>query len=94
MMNYEEQIKELTKRIEVLEKSEHKRVVKKRNEIIFKVVKFVVIVSLLVWGGLYVYNNWVKPYQEKIERYEEKMEKVESFIDEKWSAIQNWNPFS
>ena len=93
-MNYEEQIMELKKRIEVLEKAEHKRIVKKRNEIIFRVVKSLVIVIALVWGSLYVYNNLIKPYKKKIDRYEETIEKVEAFIDDKWGAIQNWNPFS
>ena len=93
-MNYEEQILELKKRIEVLEKAEHKRIVKRRNEIIFKVVKFLVITTLLVWGSLYVYGNYIKPYKEKIDKYGEKIEAVESFIDDKLGAIQNWNPFS
>lgn len=93
-MNYEEQILELKKRIEVLEKAEHKRIVKRRREIIFKIVKFLLITILLVWGCSFVYNNYIKPYKEKIDNYTEKIDAVESYIDDKWSSIENFNPFA
>ena len=94
IMNYEEQILELKKRIEVLEKAEHKRIVKHRREIIFKIVKFLVIVSVITFGILFVYNNYVKPYKEKIDEYTEKIDSVESYVEDKLDMIQNWNPFS
>lgn len=82
-MNYEEQILELKKRIEVLEKAEHKRIVKRRREITFRIVKFVVVTIALVWGILFVYNNYVKPYKEKIDNYYEKIDNVESYIKDR-----------
>lgn len=93
-MNYEEQILELKNRIEVLEKAEHKRIVKRRREIIFKVVKFLLIIILLVWGCSFVYNNYIKPYKDKIDSYIEKIETYESYIDEKLDIIGDLNPFS
>jgi len=93
-MNYEEQILELKKRIEVLEKAEHKRIVKRRNEIIYNVVKFLLITGLLVFGSLYVYTNFIKPYKEKIDSYTEKIDNVESFIEDKLGMFQGFSPFS
>lgn len=92
-MNYEEQILELKKRIEVLEGAERKRIVKRRREICFKLVKFILVTTLLVSGGLYLYNNYVKPYKKKIDTYIEKIDTVESYIDNKWDIIQDFNPF-
>ncbi len=88
-MNYEEQILELKKRIEILEKAEHKRVVKRRREIIFRIVKFVVVTGVLVWGILFVYNNYVKPYKEKIDYYGEKIDNVESYVKDKIDVFGN-----
>ena len=93
-MNYEEQILKLEKRIEVLEKAEHKRIVKRRREIVFKVVKFLVIITLLVWGITYVYSNFIKPYKEKIDNFEEKVNTIEDFVSDKWGIIGDFNPFS
>lgn len=93
-MNYENEILELKKRIEVLEKAEHKRIVKRRNEIIYNIVKFLLIIGLLVFGSIYVYSNFIKPYKEKIDSYTEKMDKAESFIEDKLGTLQGFNPFS
>lgn len=93
-MNYEEQISELKKRIEVLEKAEHKRVVKRRREIIFKLVKFAATIVILVLVALWVYNNYIKPYQEKIDYYDEKIKNVESYIKDKSDFFDNFDLFS
>ena len=88
-MNYEEQILELKKRIEVLEKAEHKRVSKRKREIIFKIIKFVVVTFVLVLCIFFVYNNYVKPYKEKIDYYGEKIDTVESYIKDKLDIFGN-----
>lgn len=93
-MNYEEQILELKKRIEVLEKAEHKRITKRKREIIFKITKFTLIMGLIFFGSGYVYNNYVLPYKEKIDKFEEKVNTVEDFVSDKWDIIQDFNPFS
>lgn len=93
-MNYEEQILELKKRIEALEKAENKRIAKRKREIAFKIGKFFVIVILIVAGCNYVYSNFVKPYKEKIDYVDQKIDSIENFVDEKWNAILNYNPFS
>ena len=93
-MNYEEQILELKKRIEVLEKAEHKRVIKRKREIIFRITKYVVIIGLIIFGISYLYNNYVLPYKEKIDNFEEKVDTVEDFVSDKWDIIQDFNPFS
>lgn len=93
-MDYEKEILELKKRIEVLEKAEHKRIVKKRNEIIYNIVKFLLITGLIVFGSIYVYSNFIKPYKEKVDNYTEKVESVESFIEDKLGTLQGFYPFS
>ena len=47
-MNYEEKIKELTERIEFLEKKEHTRIIKRRIEITFKLIKLLKGISLIL----------------------------------------------
>lgn len=93
-MNYEEQILELKKRIEVLEKAERKRIIKHRRTIIFTVIKYCLIIIILVIGCSYVYNNYIKPYKEKIDNFEQKVDTVEDFVTDKWEIIQEFNPFS
>ena len=93
-MNYENEIVELKKRIEFLEKAEHKRIIKRRNEIIFNVIKFVLIIGMLIYGYFYLYNNIIKPYQETVDNYTEKFDSVESYIDEQLDSFQDLNLFS
>lgn len=93
-MNYEEQILALKKRIEVLEKAENKRIKKREREIIFKIIKFIVIVGVIVFGINYVYKNYVIPYKEKIDKFEEKVDAVEDFVSDNLDIIDKINPFS
>lgn len=93
-MDYEAQILELKKRIEVLEKAEHKRIIKRKRKIIFSIIKYVVIIGLIILSISYLYNNYVLPYKEKIDKFEEKVDTVEDFVSDKWDLIQNFNPFS
>ena len=92
-MNYDEKIKELSNRIEVLEKAENKRVLKKKIEITLQVVKVLVVVIIIFIAYVYVNNKFIKPYKEKIDYVEEKVNNVESFVQEKWEFIKKYNPF-
>ena len=94
MNKYEEQILELKRRIEVLEKAENKRIQKRKIEIAFDVFKFLLIVILLLVVYIYVYGNYIKPYKEKIDYVEEKIENVENFVSDKWDLINKYNPFA
>ena len=93
-MNYEEKIKELTERIEVLEKAENKRIVKRKIKIIFSTLKTVIILGVILFGYIYINNNYIKPYKEKIDYVNDKVETIESFVDDKWQSIQKFNPFN
>ena len=92
-MNYEEKIKELTERIEVLEKAENKRIAKRKLKMIFTTIKFVIIIGLLLFGYIYINNHYIKPYKEKIDYVNDKVETIESFVNDKWQSIQKYNPF-
>ena len=89
-MDYEEKIRELTERVEKLEKAEHKRVVKRRIEIISKIIIIIVVLALLYMAYVYVNNNYIKPYKEKIDSASEKIEKVENYINDKFSGFKSY----
>ncbi len=93
-MNYEEKIKELTERIEVLEKAENKRIVKKRISIILHTIKIVIILGIILFGYIYINNHYIKPYKEKIDYVNDKVENIQSFIDDKLQSIQKFNIFN
>ena len=84
-MSNEEKIRELTERIEKLEKAENKRIVKKRIEIAFKIIKLLVIIVLLVMA-----YNYIKPYKEKIDNVNEKVDKVENYINDKIGGLNKY----
>lgn len=88
-MNYEEKIKELNERIEILEKAEHKRIVKKRIEITFNIIKLIIFILLLIKVYLYI-----KPYKEKIDNIDAKVDTVENYVKDKWNNLQKYNPFN
>lgn len=93
-MNYEEKIKELTERIEILEKAENKRIVKKRISIILHTIKIVIILGIILFGYIYINNHYIKPYKEKIDYVNDKVENIQSFIDDKLQSIQKFNIFN
>lgn len=76
-------INELNERIDYLEKREQKRKRKETTRLVFNLLKAVVIIAALVYGYIYVNNNFIKPYKEKVDYIEEKIDKV-----------QNINPFN
>ena len=93
-MDYENKIKELTERIEKLEKAENKRIAKRKIKIIFNALKILIIIIALVWGYIYINNNYIKPYKEKIDYVNDKVNTIESFVEDKWKSIQKYNPFN
>ena len=84
-MSSEEKIKELTERIEVLEKAEHKRKVKKGIQIAWSLVKLTVFIVLVVMA-----YNYFKPYKEKIDAASEKVDKVEKFVNDKLGGLNKY----
>ncbi len=84
-MSSEEKIKELTERIEKLEKAEGKRVIKKRLEIAWGLTKLLVVIILLFMAW-----NYIKPYKEKIDLVSEKVDKVETFINDKLGGFKSY----
>lgn len=82
-MNYEEKIRELTERVEKLEKAENKRILKRRIEIGTKIVIGIIILVLLIMAYIHINNTIIKPYKEKIDYVDEKVDKVQGFIDDK-----------
>ena len=92
-MNYEEEIALLKRRIEILEKTENKRIAKRRRENIFKLIKFILVISIISFVCGYFYINYVRPYKEKIDKVNEKVDQIEEFVDDKLDFLQNLNPF-
>ena len=89
-MSSEEKIRELTERVEKLEKAEHKRVIKRRIEIITKIVIAVIVIVLLIIGYIYVNNTIIKPYKEKIDYVNEKVDTVQNFVNDKFGGLSKY----
>lgn len=89
-MSTEEKIRELTERVEKLEKAEHKRVIKRRIEIITKIVIAVIVIVLLIIGYIYVNNTIIKPYKEKIDYVNEKVDTVQNFVNDKFGGLSKY----
>ena len=84
-MSSEEKIKALEERIEILEKAEHKRTVKRNIGIAWGLIKLVVFIVLL-----FIAWSYIKPYKEKIDTASEKIEQVEKYIDDKLGGIKSY----
>lgn len=89
-MNYEEKIRELTERVEKLEKAENKRIIKRRIEIGTKIVIGIIILVLLIMAYIHVNNTIIKPYKEKIDYVNDKVDKVQGFIDDKLGGFSRY----
>ena len=89
-MNYEEKIKELTTRIEKLEKAENKRILKRKIQLSLKISKIIIILLII----LTLYIKLIKPYKTRIDSIEQKVNSVETFVQEKWKTLQKYNPFT
>ncbi len=92
-MDYEAKIRELTERIERLEKYENRRILKKKIKIAWSVTKVVIIIVILLSSYFYVYKKVIKPYKDKVDYVEEKVDSVESFVKEKWESIKKYTSF-
>ena len=92
-MDYEAKIKELTERIERLEKFENRRILKKKIKIAWSITKVVVVIVILLSSYFYVYKKVIKPYKDKIDYVEEKVDGVEKFVKDKWESIKKYTPF-
>ena len=93
-MNYEEKIKELTERIEQLEKAENKRKLKRNIKITIKVIEILAILTIILITYYQINTKLIKPYKDKIDYLEEKINTVENFAKEKWESIKKYNPFT
>ena len=80
-MNYEEKIKELTERVEILEEAERKRIRRKRIRIILKLIKWIIIIGLLYYGYTYVNDKYIKPYKDKLDFINEKIDGADLTLD-------------
>ena len=89
-MNYEEKIRELTERVEKLEKAENKRIIKRRIEIGTKIVIGIIILVLLIMAYIHINNTIIKPYKEKIDYVNEKVDNVQGFIDDKLGGFSRY----
>ena len=89
-MSTEEKIMELTERVEKLEKAENKRIIKRRIEIITKVVIGIIILILLFMAYNYVNTTIIKPYKEKIDYVNEKVDTVQNFVDDKLGGFSKY----
>ena len=88
-MSSEERIIELEKRIEILEKAENKRIIKRKFKIAYEVIKILIILGLLLFGYIYINNKIIKPYNEKMDYINDKVNTVENFVEDKFSSIKN-----
>lgn len=94
MEELKNQIEELNKRIEYLEKKELKRTRKKQIEIALQVLKITIILVIIFTVYTNVNKKLIKPYKEKIDYVEEKVNNVETFVHEKWESLKNIIPFN
>ena len=84
-MSSEEKIKALEERIEVLEKAEHRRTVKRNIGIAWGLIKLGVFITLILIAWSYI-----KPYKEKIDTASEKIEQVENYFDDTLGGLKSY----
>ncbi len=89
-MDYEEKIRELTERVNKLEKAENKRVLKRKIQIITKVIIYGIVIVFLIIGYIHINNAIIKPYKEKVDYIDDKVDKVEDFIDKKIGGLKKY----
>ena len=88
-MTNEEKIIELTKRIEILEAAEKKRITKRKIKIAYELTKIIILIVILLTAYLYVNNNVIKPYKEKVDIINNKVNNVENYIEDKYNNFKN-----
>ena len=88
-MTNEEKIEELTKRIEILEKAENKRIAKRKIKIAYEVTKIIILIAILLTAYLYVNNKIIRPYQEKVDYINDKLNNAQGFVEDKFNDFKN-----
>ncbi len=88
-MDYEIKIKELTERIEVLERAENKRVLKRKVKIYSKIGIALIVAIILISSYIYVNQKYIKPYKEKIDYINEKIEIIEDYTNNKFEDFKD-----
>ena len=88
-MDYEIKIKELTERIEVLERAENKRVLKRKVRIYSKIGIALIVAIILISSYIYVNQKYIKPYKEKIDYINEKIEIIEDYTNNKFEDFKD-----
>lgn len=89
-MSSEEKINELTKRIEVLEAAENKRIKKRKIKIAYELTKIVIILGLLLAGYIYINIKVIKPYKDAVNKVNEKVENVQNFFNNQKDKVTDW----
>ncbi len=57
-------------------------------------VKIVVIIGILIYGYIYINNNLIKPYQERVDFVDDKIDSVVDYVTDKWEGLEKYNPFN
>ena len=84
-MSSEEKIKELEERIVILEKAEHKRILKRNIGIAWGLTKLGIFIVLI-----FVAWSYIKPYKEKIDAVNDKVDNVEKFVNDKLGGFKSY----
>ena len=84
-MSSEEKIRDLTERVEALEKAENRRKMKKTIGLVWGLIKLGAFIALII-----ICYNYIKPYKEKIDQASEKVESVENFINDKFGGLSKY----
>ena len=89
-MSNEEKIIELTKRIEVLEAAENKRIKKRKIKIAYEITKIILLLSILLAGYIYINIKVIKPYKDATNKINEKINNVQDFFSDQTDKVKNW----
>lgn len=88
-MTNEEKINELTKRIEILEAAENKRITKRKIKIAYELAKIIILIVILLSAYLYINSKVIKPYKEKVDYINDKVNNVQNFVEDKFNSFKN-----
>lgn len=88
-MTNEEKIIELTKRIEILEAAENKRITKRKIKIAYELAKIIILIVILLSAYLYINSKVIKPYKEKVDYINDKVNNVQNFVEDKFNSFKN-----
>ena len=89
-MSNEEKIIELTKRIEVLEAAENKRIRKRKIKLAYEITKIVLLLCILLAGYIYLNVKVIKPYKDTVNTFNEKIDTVQKFFNNQTDKVKSW----